>query len=88
MVTVALLFLFINFIHSTYYAKITIYAGVQQKVQVFSMCAHRRLRSARASTHKQLGSQNAEKIKLIKGRLLDQAVILSIFVPSQNGNFS
>ena len=33
-------------------------------------------------------SQNAEKITLIKGRLLDQAVILFNFVPFQNGNFS
>ena len=33
-------------------------------------------------------SQNAGKITLIKGRLLDQAVILFNFVPFQNGNFS
>ena len=32
--------------------------------------------------------QNAEKVTHIKGRLLDQAVILSYCVPFQKGNFS
>ena len=36
----------------------------------------------------QLRSQNAEKATHIKGRLLDQAVILFNCVPPQNGNFS
>ena len=33
-------------------------------------------------------SQNAEKVMHIKGRLLDQAMILYNYVPFQNGNFS
>ena len=33
-------------------------------------------------------SQNAEKVTHIKGKLLDQAVILFICLPFQNGNFS
>ena len=33
-------------------------------------------------------SQNAEKVTHIKGRLLDQAMILFNYVPFQNGNFS
>ena len=33
-------------------------------------------------------TQNAEKVTHIKGRLLDQAVILFNCVPFQNGNFS
>ena len=33
-------------------------------------------------------SQNAEKVTYIKGRLLDQAVILFNCVPFQNGNLS
>ena len=33
-------------------------------------------------------SQNAEKVTHIKGRLLDQAVILFNCIPFQNGNFS
>ena len=33
-------------------------------------------------------SQNAEKVTHIKGRLLDQAVILFNCVPFQKGNFS
>ena len=37
---------------------------------------------------KQWRSQNAEKVTHIKGRLLDQAMILFNLVPYQNGNFS
>ena len=33
-------------------------------------------------------SQNAEKVMHIKGRLLEQAMILYNYVPFQNGNFS
>ena len=37
--------------------------------------------------YKHRPSQNARKVKHIKGKLLDQAVILFICVPFQNGNF-
>ena len=43
---------------------------------------------AQISLHIQWHSQNAEKIMHIKGRLLDQAMILFNCVPNQNGNFS
>ena len=41
-----------------------------------------------SSETSQLHSQNAEKFTHIKGRLLDQAMILFNCVPFQNGNFS
>ena len=37
---------------------------------------------------KQWCSQNAEKVMHIKGRLLDQTMILYNYAPFQNGNFS
>ena len=37
---------------------------------------------------RQCCSQNAEKVTHIKGRLLDQAVILFNCIPFPNGNFS
>ena len=39
-----------------------------------------------SSYTRQWGSQKAKKVTHIKGRLLDQAVILSYGVPFQNGN--
>ena len=41
-----------------------------------------------AANHNKCRSQNAEKATHIKGRLLDQAMILFNCVPCQNGNFS
>ena len=49
--------------------------------QVHSVCFH-------GKSIQQWGSQNAEKVTHIKGKLLDQAVILFNCVPFQNGNFS
>ena len=37
---------------------------------------------------KGVAMQNAEKVTHIKGRQLDQAMILFNYVPFQNGNFS